>query len=285
MLNLPTALVSIEHGQGIAQQQLGLMLSLWHSKYGCRVERVRTDQAPGQQLPDPNEAFEFSGYQEGLLRLITDANWCTGQDSEDAYCVVVFVNDTIVAGHSRWLVQQLLASLLQLHKIRWQRPALVGLATTPFEAVKAVAGPLGYVPTYAFALVGRIDDLRRVSFYSSAELAKSFQLRTWPGLPLAYVQHVQGWLEPQHLLKGWYKALPGHPLDLATRQRKQLTVYLEHSLPARLASLGFQLVDVTALPGWFGRLRLEALKRVDRINVNRLKLKARLPLLWKRGKR
>jgi hypothetical protein len=282
--DLPAALVSIEHGQGPAQQRLGQMLSALQARHACRVERVRTDRAPGEQLRDPNEAFEFSGYQEGLLRLLRDAPWCGASTSANNYRVVVFVNDTIVGGHSRLLVRRLLDSLLQLQGVKWQQPALVGLATVAFDAVKSVAGPLGYVPTYAFALVGRIDDLRRVSFYADAELASTFQRHTWPHLPSAYVAHVQAWLEPQHLLKGWYKALPGRPLAPATRERKRLTVYLEHSLPARLAPLGFGLLDVAAMPGWPGRMSFRALKLLDRAHVNRLKLAARLPLLWQQGR-
>jgi hypothetical protein len=283
MLMSPAALVSVEHGQGPAQHKLGHLLAEMQRRHGCRVERVRTDQAPGQRLPSPNEAFEFSGYQEGLLRLLHNAAWCGSADSANVFRTVAFVNDTIMEGHSRLLVQQLLAELLRLHRRPWQQPSLVGLATIPFDAVKAVAGPLGYVPTYAFALVGRVEDLRRVRFYGDDALAGNFQRQIWPGLPAAYAQHVTGWLEPQHLLKGWYKALPGQPLEAATRERKQLTVYLEHSLPARLAQMGFGLVDLAALPAWPGRLRFEALKRLDRAHVNRLKLGARLPLLWRKG--
>jgi hypothetical protein len=284
-VRLPAALVSVEHGQGPPQQRLGQLLDAWQSAHGCRVERVRTDQSPGQCLRDPNEAFEFSGYQEGLLRLLNDTSWLAVSPAASAFRVVVFVNDTIVSGHSTLLVRHLLRALLQLQRRPWQQAALVGLATIPFHAVTHVAGAAGYVPTYAFALVGRLDDLRRVNFYGEAERANTFQRHTWSGLPAAYVQHVQGWLEPQHLLKGWYKALPGRPLDTATLQRKQLTVYLEHSLPARVAPLGFDLVDVATLAGWPGHLRFAALKLLDRANVNRLKLVARLPLLWQQHRR
>jgi hypothetical protein len=276
-------LVAITHGQGPAQQRLDLMLRAIQARHSCRVEHVRTDRAPGQFLPDPNQAFEFSGYQEGLLRLLNDAAWLAASPTADAFRVVIFINDTIVNGHSRRLVQRLLLSLLQLQSKPWQRPALVGLATLPFAAVKSVAGVSGYVPTYAFGLCGRVEDLRRVSFFGTPDLAPEFLRHTWPALPAAYVQHVQGWLEPSHLLKGWYKAVPGRPLDAATRQRKQQTIYLEHSLPARLARLGFELVDLVSLAAWPGRLQFEALKLLDRAHVNRLKLRKRLPLLWQRA--
>ncbi len=241
-----------------------------------RLERVRTDIAPSQCLTAPNEAFEFSGYQEGLQRLLTDSDWA-GDDS--AARLIVFVNDTITTSHATMLSRFLMTQLLALDEQRVASPALVGLAMGASGAILAATGGLGYASTYAFALLGQVEQLRQVRFYEPNEVVHRFAQELLPNLPADYVASVRGWLEPQHPLMGWHNAIPGCPLDPATRLRKQLAIHLEHTMPQRLRRLGFAFVDLGALLPPTQRLRLRLLRLVDRLYINRLKLRVRLPQL------
>ena len=268
----PAWLVVIEHGQG---PRSGLERLLRRCTT-CRVERVRTDVAPGQVLRDPNEALEFSGYQEGLARVLarfgTDA-------AGDTPATVVFVNDTIASGHVRPLARLLLDTLPRLPSPGMHRPLLVGLKMPLPEPVQAVSSPQGYISTWAFALHATPAQLRAIQFYAPGEVLTQFSQSVQPGLPAAYRAWVRRWLEPVRPLSGWYKAIPGQPLDRATLQRKELTIYLEHSLLPRLHRLGFKTCDVAAMLPAHRAVWLRMLRWFDRLNVNRLKLWLRLTAL------
>lgn len=270
------ALVVVEYGQSRSDPELADVLRQLSAETVQRIECVRTDVAPGQCLAAPNEAFEFSGYQEGLQRLLADPDWA---GADDAPHVVVFVNDTITTSHATMLSRYVMAQLLALGEQSVEPPALVGLTMGASGAILAATGGLGYASTYAFALIGRVAQLRQVRFYESDEVASRFAQEVLPQLPPDYVESVRAWLEPVHPLMGWHNAIPGRALDLATRLRKQLAIHLEHTMPQRLRRLGFAFVDLGSLLPPAQRLRLRLLRLADRIYINRLKLRVRLPLL------
>ncbi len=271
-----SALVVVEYGRSRSDPELARVLRQLPAEVVQHLERVRTDVSPGQCLAAPNEAFEFSGYQEGLERLLADTRWA-GDD--DASRLIVFVNDTITSSHATMLSRFLMTQLLALNEQRVALPALVGLTMGASGAILAATGGLGYVSTYAFALFGRVEQLRQVRFYQPDEVAHRFAREVLPRLPADYVASVRGWLEPLHPLMGWHNAIPGRPLEPATRLRKQLAIHLEHTMPQRLHRLGFSFVDLGSLLTPTQRLRLRLMRLVDRLYINRLKLRVRLPQL------
>ena len=270
------ALVVVAYGQDPADSQMAQVLRQIPGAGAVRIERVRTDIAPGRCLAQPNEAFEFSGYQEGLQRVLADSRWA-GPSKQPQ--VVVFVNDTITTSHATVLTRYAMSQLLALDLRLVKAPALVGLTMKAQGAILAASGGLGYASTYAFALVGTLEQLRRVRFYGPAEVASRFAGEVLPGLPAAYVATVRAWLEPTNLLSGWHNAIPGRDLSPETRLRKQLAIHLEHTMPARLRELGFAFIDLGSVLGPGQRLRLRLLRQLDRLYINRLKLHVRLPHL------
>ncbi|MBU6257354.1 MAG: hypothetical protein KGJ30_00820 [Burkholderiales bacterium] len=276
------ALIVVEYGSGHVDAELARLLRGPLASPGRRVEHVRTDIAPSRCLATPNEAYEFSGYQEGLMRLLADSKW-----TEDPLTsrVVIFVNDTIATSHARPLSSFVLDRLSQLDMTRVATPALVGLSTRLSGPVGSATGGMGYASTYAFALIGTVEDLRRVRFYGPDEVAARFAERVLPRLAPDYVETVRTWLEPVHPLMGWHNAVPGRELDPLTRSRKQLAIYLEHTMPRRLREVGFEFSDLGQLLTPPQRLRLAALRHVDRMAINMLKLRTRLPTMlgWDRS--
>jgi len=270
------ALVVVEYGQHASEPLMTRLLSELPAHAAQRIERVRTDIAPGRVLAQPNEAFEFSGYQEGLQRLLGDTTWAGDEATPK---VIVFVNDTITTSHATALTSYAMSQLLTLDLTRVQAPALVGLTMKAQGAILAASGGLGYASTYAFALVGTLAQLRKVRFYEPREVAARFVHEVLPHLPRAYVESVGQWLEPANLLSGWHNAIPGHALSAETRLRKQLAIHLEHTMPARLQDLGFAFIDLGTLLPTAQRWRLRLLRQVDRLYINRLKLGVRLPHL------
>jgi hypothetical protein len=242
---------------------------------GCRLERVRTDVAPGQVLIDPNEAFEFSGYQEGLARVLRPHGATPTRPLH-----VVFANDTLANGHPMSLSYHMLHWLTQ--STASAVPRFVGLRMPINDGIRTLTGEQGYVSTWAFALIGTAAALGAVRFYEGNEVYTRFASTVLPELPPAYLAWQRGWLAPKGFFSGWHKAYPGIALSTATRQRKELAIYLEHRLPRRLASLGFEMVDLGTLLSPAQALCLRALRLLDRLHVNRLKLAYGLPLLLRR---
>ncbi len=264
------AIVLVEHG---AHEHPVLERLLANTS--CHVERVRTDLAPGQALADPNEALEFSGYQEGLARVLHAHGAAPTQPLH-----VVFVNDTLASGHPLSLSRRMLRWLAELPASAG--PRLAGLRMPLNDAIRTLTGEQGYVSTWAFALSGTAAALGAVRFYEGDEVVARFASTLQPDLPPAYRAWQRSWLAPVDFFRGWYKACPGTELDDATRRRKELAIYLEHRLPRRVAALGFEMVDLGILLSPSQALTLRALRRLDRLHVNRLKLAHRLPQLLRR---
>lgn len=272
---VPPWLVVVEHGDG-PRSSLDRLLAHVQRTTACHVERVRTDRAPSQVLANPNEALEFSGYQEGLARLLVRL---ATDPSRDDVVSVVFTNDTLTAGHVYRLARQTLDTLLRLQPQPGRERLLVGLKMPLHTAIRAVSGPNSYVSTWAFALLARPSQLRAVRFYAATEVLSRFAATVQPALPEDYRRWVATWLEPRHFMSGWYKAVPGLPLEPTTRLRKELTIYLEHSLIPRLEASGFEALDIGDLLPSRRAVALAILRRLDKLNVNLLKLRLRVPAL------
>ncbi|MCC7461853.1 MAG: hypothetical protein IT480_05240 [Gammaproteobacteria bacterium] len=262
--------VLVEYGSG---KKPGLEARL--ASLRCPVERVRTDRPPGRFITEVNEALEFSGYQEGLARVLRER-----ESMAELPLTVVFANDTLGAGHEGALARLLLGTLPSLPPA--MRPRMVGLVMPVSPAIALVSGARGYVSTWAFALQAPLGTLQKVRFYDDQEVMRRFDL-DGAGLPPHYLGWMRSWLAPRDWLRGWYKACPGIALDETTRRRKELSIYLEHRLPGRLAALGFEMVDLGDVLRGSRAFQLSLLRRADRLHVNRLKLRHRLPQAWQRA--
>ena len=268
------ALIVVEHGAA-PRPALERALARLRARGTLLVERVRNDVAPGVALADPNEALEFSGYQEGLARVLARL-----QPAPEQPLTLVFANDTLASGHPAALARLLLDALPCLAGTH--TPRLSGLVMPVSPAMALVTGMPGYVSTWAFALQAPAGVLGEVRFYGAHEVMGRFEIEDG-ALPGPYLAWMREWLEPRHWLRGWYKACPGRQLDAATRRRKELAIYLEHRLPRRLAALGFEMVDLGELLSGPRAAWLALLRRADRLNVNRLKLRHRLPHALRRA--
>jgi hypothetical protein len=260
-------IVLVMHGN-----QQGPALDELLAATGRPVIRVRTDAGAGRFVADPGEAYEFSGYQEGLglaLQALPAA--------DDVPASITFVNDTLASGHPNCVARAVLAALAP-PPTAGPAARVAGLRMPLNPAIASVSGPRGYLSTWAFTLTAARPVLQRVRFYGAADVRSSFG-PTWTELPAPYREWVDRWLAPEHWLRGWYQACPGRPLDEATRQRKRLSIYLEHTLLPRLGELGFEPADVGQAQGGFAQWNLRLLRLIDRLHVNRLKLAHRLPQL------
>jgi len=271
----PTWLVYVEYGE--TPQWYTRVLYEMSSKYGAELVRVRTDVSPGKSLDNPNIAFEFSGYQDGLNHVVERFKAMhvdVGRNLGSNRINLIFLNDTFFYGHPKYVARVLLSLLLRRSDTLGAN--IVGLKMPATLAVQSVAGLDSYVSTWAFKLSGPLDCIEQVRFFDDEMTVEDFHEKFYIRLPSIFVAHVDDWLSPQKFLRGWYKAVPGTALPNSTRRRKEVTIYLESSMPQRLARLGFSQLDVGETGGQFQRLGVRALKTVDKIFVNIIKMKTRL---------
>lgn len=224
------------------------LASRWPATIVNAVDTARND------LGSINDAFEFSGYAVGMSRVLEQI------DNNDPVRII-FCNDTVFNAHDRYYVQALLNAF---HDCAETAPAILGCAESvpPGTPVDHRV----YFPTFAYAIQGTRVQLERVQLFDqvfgSIEQWRIF----WETLPELYRRSVDLWLQPTSALKGWYQALPGHPLPERTLFRKRFAIYQEHTLVDRVCQQGFRVVDMCA-----PSRRLRAGRLWDRIvgNLNK----------------
>jgi hypothetical protein len=267
-------IVAVQHGRGTTRWEAELnRLAHTHS---CQVIRVDTANV-GLHGPNANDAFEFSGYQVGLQSVLEQTARATDKGLASESHTLVFLNDTAFQSHVQRLVDALVTTAFnracaELNPIK---PIARGI-----EQHFAKAGFPGrqdgsYLSTWAFSLVGTTLDLQKVKFYNHDETSERFDKVVAPALAADYRLAVQHWLQPNHPLKGWYKAIPGAPVDRRTMQRKRQTIYLEHVLATRLDQLGFAVQALGDEKAFGQRALHQGLMALDRVNTNVLKLRHR----------
>jgi len=266
-------LIVVQHGDA-ASTALQRMLVQLQRRCDFSLVHVRTDSKPGFALPDPNVAVEFSGYQDGLARALAAM-----APDRDEPMTLVFTNDTAAYSHVRRLALQVLEALVTLPAALGQDRVVAGLAMPADPALRQVTQSDLYLSTWAFALRARPSILRGIRLFDEHETLASFAAEVLPSLTPQYLTWMRQWLEPVHSLKGWYKAIPGVPLDDVTRERKRVAIYLEHRLIARMAQQGFVAIDVGSLLRPQQAAVLRHLRLADRARVNWLKLRLRLPAM------
>lgn len=273
-------LVAVQHG-ATAGTAWAALLGALETRPGCKVVRVDNSKC-GVHLPDANEAFEFSGYQEGLARVLQQAKSDDVGDQQQCSYRIAFVNDTIVQSHSRFLAIYVLNRLLEDSSLPLDEPVALGLKQ--FFNAEGFPGldDQTYLSTWAFALSASREHLQSVRFYDDKETRMSFTEKVWPTLPTKYRQALEKWLRPSHPLKGWYKSVPWLPMDAETFGRKSLAIFLEHRLAERLQALGFKVQDLGAMHTGVAKWFYRALRGWDRVHTNLLKAALRLRCLWLR---
>jgi hypothetical protein len=274
-----TYLICVEYGDNNAEE-LEYLLTSYNKNYACKIIRIRTDRAAGQYISNLNEAFEFSGYQEGLAVAIDACKSHHQISPENISYKFIFINDTWLTGHVTVLRKNILDNLLQLDGQFINSPAFVGLKMPSNDAMKKVTGTATYISTWAFALIGRLQNLENVRFYRDVETSACFEDKCFPILPDEYKYYLNNWLQPTMILKGWYKSIPGCPSDKSVLSRKSLTIFLEHSLPRKLYAQGFCSIDIGELISWPRAFLIDFFRTIDRIHVVYLKLKLRVPNLF-----
>ncbi len=239
-------------------------------------ETVWTDRSPGQFIDNPNECFEFSGYQEGLARVLqcirSKGNLCKNSNHS-----ILFANDTMFTGHSSLLVGFLFKRFLNMGMQKmYSEPKLTGLSGGDSRLYTNTTLPSGYISTWLFMLEGTYDQLSEVRFYDAEVIMENFIDKKFSKLPISYRQSVDEWLQHTNFFRGWYQSVPGHKLQASTLDRKRFTIYLEHSLPVRLRQSGFVMYDISRGGGALNNALLILLRFTDRCYVNFIKLRFRL---------
>ncbi len=243
------------------------------------VETVWTDSTSGNYVDDINECFEFSGYQEGLARIIQNLKYNTNPVKCNSHRII-FANDTIFSGHIKPLAIFIFRCFLFIGSEKSSIfPRLTGIVTQNTAMDATITFPPRYVTTWLFMLEGSHEQLSRVYFYDPGLTLKNFIEKKYTELPFLYRQSVDEWLQPTHLLRGWYQAVPGRKLPPSTLNRKRFAIYLEHSLPSRMVQVGFEMCDLSQRIHPFKQKLLFVFRLIDRCYVNWIKLRFRLRML------
>ncbi len=270
---IPTYLVVVEFGAVLRDVDHRRLQRLAQDA-GATLLPVRTDRVPEPGQLEPNRAFEFSGFQDGLQTALA----LTEGASETDVLRLVFVNDTVFRAHLPGYGSALLRALLAVRPPAPPGGACVGIeGPVPGDLSAEGRAIRRYVSTWAFAVCASRAAIQNLRFFEAEITEAAFAGTVWPGLPAGYRASIDSWLEPLHYLKGWYQAIPGRPLDAATRWRKRHSIYLEHTLALRAERAGIALLDIGAtVSSPANRVRWATLRLADRLFVNGKKLQHRV---------
>lgn len=238
------------------------------------VNVVWTSDTHGRILENPNDCFEFSGYQEGLGRFLnSDINSLVARGSD--HHSIIFANDTIFTGHLSCMRDFMIESLMQLGSKPTDLCAVTGLVMPISDELKMLTGSQSYFSSWLFMIEGTLKQLEKVQFYPKGLKVDSFVSEIEPNLPLPYLKSIERWLNPRSALKGWYKASVGKKISIETFRRKRFSIYLELSLSQYLQSQGLKRFCISERIGFYSQVELKILRLLDRIYVNFLKLSSR----------
>lgn len=243
------------------------------------VHVIRTDLPTARFVSDINEAFEFSGYQDGLERIkhkLRNSNDFKAKDS----VTIIFLNDTAFNSHYTPLTNFLVETIFSL-SINSGLTRLIGLETPCNKTIQEVSKTQNFLSTWIFAIQCPIDKLNNISFYDSPNSFADFILIYRSKLPFKYKKLIEDWLMPTSLIKGWYKSIPGISPSQNELNRKYFTIYLEHLMPLRFRLAGFDVESVSQNLNFINKIRLIYLRLVDRVYVNLLKITFRCNYYFK----
>jgi hypothetical protein len=246
-------------------------------RYEFTYLHVRTDIVEGSILNNPNEAMEFSGYQEGVLRVISaiDAHLFKPQQIK-----IIFFNDTVISGHFYPLFRAVLIEMLDGRNQLVDSPVFCGLQMPTSQEIMKVSGNKPYSSTWIFSIIGNVEAVKGFRFYEDNEIGELDFKNLFINLPSDYKNVILDWINPKSFFRGWYKALPGRSLDSFIHNKKILTIYLEHSLPRKLCQSGFVIRDISLKMTIFNKFKIKVLRLIDKIHINYLKLSFRIKCLY-----
>lgn len=199
-----------------------------------------------------NAAFEFSGYQVGLLNVLAH--------STSDFAKIIFLNDTVYSSHHRLFLDYTLNKMLT-HETHGER--LIGIESSWAPGISD--STITYFPTFIFALQGGRSALSTFKFYDD-EFDSDAWRDHWKNLPASYTQAINAWLQPSTFLHGWYKANPYQLLPTDVLNRKQYTIYQEHTLPIRAQHSGFTRYDLGQVRSF--KRTFSVLQKLDRLTNN-----------------
>lgn len=248
----------------------------------AKVHVIRTDNlGSARHVPEVNEAMEFSGYQEGLSRVINER---LPSDSIYDPVNVLFLNDTFFSGHPKWFSRFIFYNLASLSKCRDDNiSCCYGVLSPSDSVVELVSGYKYYLTTWIFMIRANYLELANFKFYHRNETFSSFYDSVYKILPFAYQNKVNEWLQPKLFLRGWYKSSVGMELSKQVLKRKTMAIYLEHTLPKRLHESGIHVADIAVCLPFLPRFIFMLSKNIDRIFINYLKICFRLSMFLRKG--
>lgn len=274
-------IVIIQYGLGQANNIMQLIDHL-NSKFNnsLEVEVVRTDlKYDSKYVKNVNECMEFSGYQEGLLRCISHAQM-VGQVND---IQIIFLNDTFFSGHSKIFSNFILRNLIHFHSSHLRNSCFGILDACPdFFMGNTKKNP--YFSSWIFSIKTNVEILKKIKFYENSDFGEQFYSIVWPNISKEYKQHVNQWLNPTSLFKGWYKSVPGVLLSDGEMTRKQVAIYNEHMLSRRFLDLDISVLDVSNISDNWRGILLNFYGLLDRFYINYLKLSYRLSYFGRRLK-
>jgi hypothetical protein len=208
------------------------------------VINTRKSLTIGDRIVSPiatNRFFEFSGYELGLKKILYEHEFEDGR--------VIFVNSTVVGKQS---FSSLYFRLLSVAIANEQCTASVNRISGLVRARPSY----NYIPTCFFEVTGSRKALSELVFvpswlkkkFSAVDQEDFGDLALYVGDKEEYLSRQEEWLNPNSLFRGWYQAPFFKPLDKDVYRRKQITIFLEHSLLANNPS--FEVVDLRAADSW-----------------------------------
>lgn len=248
------------------------------SKSLSTIEEVWTNTSPGYILDDPNKSFEFSGYQEGLGRIIgrLRADKMVYANAKVNPISIIFINDTFFSTHLSIAANLVLKKLVGMGNKKYNERSVTGLLMAPNPNILDITGPIGYLSSWVFMLQGVPNDLLNTKLYDEKITFEYFKDYGENTLAESYKDFITTWLQPKSYFKGWYKAHPSIPTPKNEIDRKRYTIYLEHNLAKFLQSQDFRVRSVFERLSVFDSMKCKLVLLLDRIYLNIIKLKNRI---------
>jgi hypothetical protein len=238
------------------------------SSSNVRLVIIDTSRVKGEFVEGINDWFEFSGYQEGLLKIL--ALISKSNSPPTMKHSVIFLNSTAFESHVPLLTSFVFRQFIGLATASsmLSAPRVVGLMMDGGAAVASITKNNFFMSTWIFMVEGCYLDLKRFRFYDEGKNFKNFCAGEYLSLPCNFKGAVDAWLQPVNFYGGWYKSAPGVPLPEETLNRKRFSIYLEYNLRNVISAHGFINLSVVDFVSGVNRAIFSALLFFDRIYVN-----------------
>lgn len=176
-----------------------------------------------------NIAFEFSGYQHGMQKVLREDN--------SKNLRIIFINSTFFDAHIKILSNKILHHLLT-----------EDLPINSCTGIKNYKNTLSqevdyYFTTWIFMLYCKREFFQNFQFHGT-QTCTEFNEKTYYQLPKKFIQETEEWLQPRWIHKGWYQATPFKKTKENHLIRKRYAIYLEHKLPELTTAHEVSPIDI-----------------------------------------